>query len=25
RRNLLLRETWITWAEEVLTELEVIG
>ncbi|MDG2881927.1 PadR family transcriptional regulator, partial [Vibrio parahaemolyticus] len=24
-RNLLLRETWITWAEEVLTELEVIG
>ncbi|MDW1501558.1 PadR family transcriptional regulator, partial [Vibrio sp. 1291-1] len=23
--NLLLRETWITWAEEVLTELEVIG
>ena len=25
RRNLMLREAWINWAEEVLTELEVIG
>lgn len=25
RRNLLLRQAWIDWAEEVLTELDAIG
>ncbi|BCL71416.1 transcriptional regulator [Vibrio nigripulchritudo ATCC 27043] len=25
RRNLLLRETWVTWAEEVLAELEAMA
>ncbi len=25
RRNLLLRQAWIEWAEEVLTELDAIG
>ncbi|MEL7367241.1 MAG: PadR family transcriptional regulator, partial [Pseudomonadota bacterium] len=25
RRNLLLRQAWIEWAQEVLTELDAIG